>query len=125
MSSGNFVTRIYESDLGSKHYIRAQEESAVFSMDGTPNTIPAGPVTSPFWAKTSKGRYEYGMAPRKITGQWNPGQAPADYDDCSYFTVVVYSKSVYDAAQIEAPCTYLGGVGKIKRKNKENIFPET
>lgn len=123
MSAGTTVVRIYEGDSAEKHLVRQQEESSVFSIAGSPNTIPAGPATSPFWAKVSRGAKEYGLRPRKLRGRWNSGAAPAGYSDCGEFEVVVYSKSVYDAAQIGSACTYLGAAGTIIGRVPEDIYP--
>lgn len=123
MSKGKFAIRIYEADSAEKHLILQQPESAVFSIDGSPNTIPAGPATSPFWAKTSRGAKEYGLRPRKLRGRWNPGQSPEGYDDCGEFEVVIYSKSVYDSASLTESVTYLGGTGQLTGRIPEDIYP--
>lgn len=123
MSNGAFVTRIYESNLGTFHNIKQQPESAVFSISGSPNTIPAGPVNSPFWAKTSRGAKEYGLRPRKLRFQFDVGTAPASYEECGMLEIVVYSKSAYDGAALEGAATYLGAAGKIKGRVPESIYP--
>lgn len=125
MSAGNFTVVIYESDSAETHFLKQQPESAVFSIDGSPNTIPAGPPSSVFWAKSSRGAKEYGLRPRKLRGRWLSGQQPENYADCSSFEVVVYSKSVYDAAVIGTSCTYLGAPGTIIGRVAEDIYPVT
>jgi len=125
MSAGNFTLRIYESDSAETHFIKQQPESAVFSIDGTPNTIPAGPPTSVFWAKTSRGAKEYGLRPRKLRFRFTPGSEPTGYADCGILEIVVYSKSVYDGAVLGGPATYLGGAGTIVGRVPEDIYPVT
>ncbi len=123
MSSGPTTIVIYEANSAEKHLLRQQPESAVFSMDGTPNTIPAGPATSIFWAKSTRKAKEYGLRPRKLRGRWNSGAQPTGYADCAEFEVVVYSKSVYDSAVIGSACTYLGAPGIIVGRVPEDVYP--
>lgn len=125
MSSGPFTVRVYESDSAETHFIKQQPESAVLSIDGSPNTIPAGPPSSPFWAKTSRGAKEYGLRPRKLKFRFTPGSEPDGYADCGTLEIVIYSKAVYDAAVIEGPALYLGAPGKIVGRSPENIYPVT
>ncbi len=123
MSSGPTTIVIYEGDSAEKHLLRQQQESAVFSIDGTPNTIPAGPATSIFWAKSTRKAKEYGLRPRKLRGRWASGAQPTGYSDCAEFEVVVYSKAIYDAAVIGSPCTYLGSTGTIIGRVPEDVYP--
>lgn len=125
MSAGNFTLRIYESDSAETHFIKQQPESAVFSVDGTPNIIPAGPPSSVFWAKTSRGAKEYGLRPRKLRFRFTPGNEPAGYADCGILEIVIYAKSVYDEAVLGGPATYLGGSGTIVGRVPEDIYPVT
>jgi len=124
MSAGPFINRFYEADSGEIHLIKQQPESAVFSIGGVANAIPAGPATSPFWAKASKGKNEYGMSPRKLKFKFNTGQAPAGYQADAVHAIPVYSLSVYNGATVGAVATYLGGTGTIVGKQSENIYPE-
>jgi hypothetical protein len=124
MSSGEFSLGFYEGDSGEKHLIRYQPETAIFSLNGTPNTLPAGPATSIFWAKVTKGKTEYGMAPRKIRIKWT-GQPPADYADCETLEIVVFSLSVYNGATVGANATYLETPAQIIGKIPENVYPVT
>lgn len=123
MSAGLTTVRIYEGDSGETHFLRQQPESANFSLNGSPNTIPAGPPSSPFWAKSSRGAREYGLRPRKMRGRWKMGQSPEGYDECGEFEVVIYSKNVYDSAVIGTDCTYLGGSGTLIGRVREDIYP--
>lgn len=123
MSAGTQTIRIYEADSAEKHLLRQQPESAIFSIDGTANAVPAGPATSPFWAKATRGAREYGLRPRKLRGRWTAGQQPTGYADCAEFEVVVYTKAIYDAAVIGSPCTYLGAGGLIIGRVPEDIYP--
>lgn len=123
MSAGTTTIRIYEADSAEKHLLRQQPESAVFSIAGAPNTIPAGPATSPFWAKATRKAREYGLRPRKLRGRWDSGAQPAGYADCAEFEVVIYSKSVYDTAVIGDVVTYLGAPGVLIGRVPEDIYP--
>lgn len=123
MSAGTFTIRIYEADSAFKHLIKQNVESAIFSMDGTANAIPAGPATSPFWAETNRGATQYGLRPRKLRFRFNPGEAPTGYIDCGTYEIVVYSKGVFDGVNIGAPATYLGGAGQIIGRVAESIYP--
>lgn len=124
MSAGAFDVGFYEADSGDIHNMRYQPETAVFSIGGSPNTLPAGPATSIFWAKVSKGKSEYGLRPRKVRIKWT-GNPPDDYDDCQTLEIVVFSLSVYNSATIGSPVTYLGTPGKLIGKVPENVHPVT
>jgi hypothetical protein len=123
MSSGNFAIRFYEADSGEIHLIKQQPESAVFSIGGSPNALPAGPATSPFWAKTNRAKTEYGLRPRKIKFRFNPGEEPAGYVAGASYDVVVYSTATYNNATIGSVGNYLGGAGVILGKIAEDIYP--
>lgn len=125
MSQGDTVIRVYEGDSAETHFVRQQPESAVFSIDGTANAIPAGPPSSPFWAKSTRKAKEYGLRPRKLRGRWTSGSQPTGYSDCAEFEVVVYTKAIYDAAVIGSPCTYLGAPGVLIGRVPEDIYPVT
>lgn len=120
---GLFTIRIYEGNSAEKHLIKSQPESAVFSIGGSPNAIPTGPATSPFWAKTSRGAKEYGLRPRKLRFRFDAGDEPDGYADCGVLEVVVYTKSVYDNATVGGTATYMGASGKILGKVPESIYP--
>lgn len=124
MSSGPFDIGIYEADSGEKHNVKFQPESTVFSIGGSPNTLPAGPATSPFWAEIGKGKKEYGLRPRKIRIRWT-GPPPDDYADCSSLEIVVFDAGVYTAATIGSAATYLGATAKIVGKIPEQMYPIT
>lgn len=123
MSSGSFVIRYYEADSGEIHAIKQQPESAVFSIDGTPNTIPAGPATSPFWAKTSRGATEYGLRPRKLRIRFVSGSEPTGYAECGALEVVVYTPSAYNTGILGGSGTYLGAPVTILGRVPEDIYP--
>ena len=125
MSSGNFTLRIYESDSAETHFIKQQPESAIFSIGGTANSIPAGPPSSVFWAKTSRAAKEYGLRPRKLRFRFTPGDEPAGYADCGTLEIVIYTKANYDGAVLGGPATYLGGAGTIVGRVAEDIYPVT
>lgn len=124
MSSGSFVIRYYEADSTEIHAIRQQPESAIFSIDGTPNTIPAGPATSPFWAETGRGAKEYGLRPRKLRVRFTPGAEPAGYANCGVLEIVIYTKANYDSAILGGSGTYLGAPVTILGRVSENIYPD-
>jgi hypothetical protein len=124
MSSGPFDIGIYEADSAEKHLIKYQPESAIFSIGGSPNVLPAGPASSPFWAKVTRAKTEYGLRPRKIKIKWLAAP-PAEYGDCQTLDVVVFDPAVYNAATIGANATYLDTPAKIVGKIREDIYPET
>lgn len=124
MSAGPFINRFYEADSGEIHLIKQQPESAIFSIGGVANVIPAGPATSPFWVKASKGVREYGMSPRKLKFKFNSGEAPDGYQENAVHAIPVYSPAVYNGATVGLAAVYLGGTGLIVGKQSESIFPE-
>lgn len=123
MSAGPFTIANYEADSGEIHLLKQQPESAVFSINGSPNTLPAGPATSPFWAKASRGAREYGLRPRKLRFKFTAGSEPTGYADCGVLEVVVYSLSVYNNAVVGGAATYLGAPGRIVGRVPEDIYP--
>jgi hypothetical protein len=125
MSEGSFVLRVYESNQGTFHWLKQQPESAILSIDGSPNTIPAGPVDSPFWAKASKSAREYGLRPRKLRFRFTAGSEPDGYADCGALEIVIYSRSVYNTAVLQSAASYMGAPGKIIGRVPERIYPET
>lgn len=122
MSAGPFVIRFYEADSGDIHLIKSQPESAIFSIGGSPNTLPAGPATSNFWAETSKGNKEYGLRPRKVRIRWT-GTPPTGYQENAVLSVPVYQSSVYNGATILSTGTYLGAPCQVVGKLPEQIYP--
>lgn len=123
MSAGRFTLRFYVADSGEIHLLRNQPESAALDVDGTPNTVAAGPATSPFWAKSSRGANQYGLRPRKVGIRWNPGQAPAGYKEEEVLFVDIYQANQYNAMTINSPATYQGGTGTLVSKQPESIYP--
>lgn len=123
MSSGNFVIRFYEADSGEIHALTQQPESATLSIGGNPNNVIAGPATSPFFAKASRGAKEYGLRPRKIRIRFQAGEEPAGYANCGVLEVVVYEKSQYDSMIIGGTGVYLGQACTMVGRKAENIYP--
>lgn len=66
MSTGPFINAFYESDIGEVHNIRIQPETAALVIDGTTNTIPAGPADNAQPIKVSDGQRALGVIPRKV-----------------------------------------------------------
>ncbi len=124
MSAGPFINRFYQADSGEIHLIKQQPESAIFSIGGVANVIPAGPATSPFWVKSNKGKTEYGMSPRKLKFKFNSGEEPDGYQPGAVYAIPVYSQATYNGATVGAVGVYLGGTGVIVGKQSESIFPE-
>lgn len=122
MSAGPFLLRFYEADSGETHIIKSQPETAVLSLNGAPNALPAGPATSPFWAEAGKGKTEYGLSPRMIVLRWT-GTPPTGYQQNARVKVVVYQASTFNGATILSPATYLGASAEVVGKIPENQYP--
>jgi hypothetical protein len=122
MSAGPFILRFYEADSGDTHVIRTQPETAVFSIGGAPNVIPAGPATSEFWAEVGRGNTEYGLRPRKLRIRWTAAP-PEGYSPNATLEVVVFSPAAYNSATLLSSATYLGAAAQIVGKVPENIYP--
>lgn len=123
MSAGPFEQTFYEGDSGDIHVVRVQPETLATSFAGTLNDAPAGPATSPFWAKVSKGVREYGLSPRTVNFIWDDGQTPAGYKAGDVQKIAVMQTSVFNAITINSAATYLGGTGTIRGKTVENLYP--
>jgi len=123
MSAGPFNIGIYQADDLEKHNIKYQPETAVFSIDGSPNVIPAGPTTSPEWVKGKKGNGEYGLRTRKLKFRWNSGEEPAGYSPGSTVDITVFDPAVWATTTVGSPGVYLAGTGIIRAKIKEQRFP--
>ena len=112
----------YEADSGDKHIVELDDVTLTLNIGGTAQTQPAGPATSPFWAKVSKGKTEYGLSPRKI-GVCFTGTAPGTLEAGPTYDVVVLSPSEYNSATIGSTVTYQGESAKVRTKTAENIYP--
>lgn len=66
MSTGAFLRAFYTSDTGEVHNIRIQPESAALVIDGTTNTIPAGPAVNDQQIMVSASRNAFGIKARKV-----------------------------------------------------------
>jgi len=123
MSAGPFNIGIYTADSLEKHNIKYQPETAVFSIDGSPNVIPAGPVTTPEWVLATKNNRGYGLRTRKLKFRWNNGAEPAGYSPGSTVDITVFDPAVWATTTVGSPGTYLGGAGIIRGKIPEQRFP--
>lgn len=112
----------YVADSGEIHIVELDDRTLTLNISGTAQQQPAGPATSEFWAKVSRGATEYGLRPRKI-GVCFTGTAPATLEAGVTYDVVVLSQTEYNAATIGGTVTYQGESAQIRTKTREDIYP--
>lgn len=123
MSAGAFTQTFYEALSGDIHVVKVQPETLAASFSGIANDAPAGPATSNFWAKISKGNTEYGLRPRAVRFRWDAGQTPAGYQEGQTQIIHVMQNNVFNGITVNSVATYLGGTGTITGKLPENLYP--
>ena len=123
MSAGVFEQGVYEADSGELHVIRYQPETSQATFQTVPNSINAGAATSPFWAKITKGKREYGLNVRKVRCRWT-GSAPTGYKATGTFEIVVFQPSVFNGITINSGGLYLGEGIQVIGKTSESVYPE-
>lgn len=112
----------YAADSGEIHIVELDDKTLTLNISGTAQLQPAGPATSPFWAKVSRGATEYGLKPRMI-GVCFTTTAPADLEVGVTYKVTVLSPAEYAAATIGATVTYQGETAIVRTKPSESIYP--
>ena len=123
MSQGKFEQGVYEADSGELHVIRYQPETSQATFQTIPNSINSGAATSPFWAKITKSKREYGLNVRKVRCRWT-STAPAGYKPTATFDIVVFQPSVFNGITINSGGLYLGEGIQVIGKTSESIYPE-
>ena len=123
MSAGPFEVSKYEANAGTIHNVSVQPETLAATFDATANDPPAGAVDSPFWAKISKAKSEYGLRPRAVNFRFNDGATPAGYAVGQTIQIAVMQQSVFDGINVGDAATYLSAAGTIRGKVAENLFP--
>lgn len=112
----------YEADSAEKHIVELDDVTLTLNISGTAQIQPAGPATSPFWAKVSRAGTEYGLRPRKI-GVCFDTTAPATLEVGPTYQVTVLSPAEFNAATIGATVTYQGESATVRTKTPESIYP--
>lgn len=112
----------YVADSGEIHIVELDDKTLTLNISGTAQAQPAGPPTSPFWAKVSRGATEYGLRPRKV-GVCFDTTAPGDLEVGPTYDVVVLSPAEFNAASIGGTVTYQGETATVRRKPAESIYP--
>ncbi|MEO0739792.1 MAG: hypothetical protein AAFZ35_23625 [Cyanobacteria bacterium J06649_12] len=112
----------YESDSGEIHIVELDDKTLTLNISGTAQLQPAGPATSPFWAKVSRGATEYGLKPRFLNVCFTT-TAPADLELGRTYPVVVLATSEFNAATVNGTVNYQGEDATVRGKIDENIYP--
>lgn len=112
----------YLADSGEQHIVELDDKTLTLNISGTAQLQPAGPATSEFWAKVSRGATEYGLKPRTI-GVCFTTTAPATLEVGTTYSVVVLDPGEFGAATIGSTVTYQGETAQIRTKSQENIYP--
>lgn len=121
MSAGVYTRTFYELDNGDIVQIRVQPETISFANGATSNSAPAGPATLPLTAKVSRGDREVGIRPRRVSFAFDPGEAPAGYEEGNLYYIPILDKSQFDAMTAGSAATYLTKSGRLLRKFNEDI----
>lgn len=121
-SNGKSI-RFYEGDSGEIHAVRVDDKTLTFeAVRGTPQVLPTGPVTSPFWAKISRAKTEYGLKTRMV-GICFETTAPAGLEVGPTYDVAVLSKGQFDLLSLRSEVAYQGENAIVVGKTDENIYP--
>ena len=112
----------YEADSAETHIVELDDVTLTMNISGTAVIQPAGPATSPFWAKVSRGATEYGLRPRKI-GVCFTGAAPGTLESGPTYPVTILSPTDFAAATIGSTVTYQGESAQVRTKSPENTYP--
>lgn len=112
MSSGAFVSALYELDSGETQLCRVQPETLVGNPANT------GAATIPGRLVLGKGNRAFGIRPRRITGKWTT--APANYLPGGSVSQVIMTKLLYDGIALGSDRTYLGGTFEVTGKKGES-----
>lgn len=112
----------YLADSGEQHIVELDDKTLTLNISGTAQLQPAGPATSPFWAKVSRGATEYGLKPRMI-GVCFTTTAPGTLEVGKTYEVVVLDPGEYGSATIGSTVTYQGETAQVRTKPSESIYP--
>lgn len=122
MSAGAFSNARYESDLGTVHLIKVQEETLTMTVGGTANAAPTDAIDSVFAAETSRGAKAYGLRPRKINVSFTT-EPPTGYRPYTSLQLPILTTDLFEAISDDDVVVYAGGTGKVSSKVAENIRP--
>jgi hypothetical protein len=122
MSAGKFTLAFYEADSAEIHVVKVQPETTAMKSDISGTNVSAnGPATSPFWAKVSKNKRQYGLSPRSVSMRWTGG-IPSGYAD-AVITLPVLTPAVFNGMTIGSTATYLGEQMQVIAKTPESLYP--
>lgn len=108
MSAGRFVRSIYASDTGETHPIRVQPETLGLTIGGTANSAPPPPASSPLSAKVTGGSRSLGLIARRVSIQFDDGEAPAGYFEFGTLRVPWLDSGNFASIAVGDTGTYLG-----------------
>lgn len=113
MSSGVFDSAVYESEAGAFYPCRVQPET-ITAFNPTASGTPDAGVGR---LKLSKGRREFGVVPRVITGVWTT--APTGYKTGGTVRIPIFTPSAFADITEEDVITYLGGTLRVSGRIPE------
>lgn len=122
MSAGAFSNTRYESDGGTIHFIKVQEETLTMTVGGTANDAPTGAIDSQFAAETSRGAKAYGLRPRKINVSFTD-EPPTGYRPYTSLQLPILTTDLFESISDNDVVVYAGGTGEVSSKVAENIRP--
>lgn len=120
MSAGQFLDAFYEMDNTSIAAVKIQPETAALVLDGSTNTIPAGPADVPVLAKVSGSRRSYGIHCRTVTVKFT-GAVPDGYQPDGQITLPWLQQVSWAALPPKATGTYLASPVTLVFKTAEKV----
>lgn len=114
MSSGSFVSSIYETDGGVSRPIRIQPETLT---DWNP--AGDGPAVGTL-IRVSGGKNRIGLKARSVTLKQNVGAAVNGYQPTRPARVAVMTETAWEALTLGESVTYLGTQWTVAGKTKES-----
>lgn len=120
MSAGIFLDAFYELNSGEIARIRTQPETAALVLEGTTNTIPAGPATLPTAAQVSGGRRSLGIHTRLVRVQFT-GAPPTGYKEDGIVTLPWFNPTTWEGLTRGDTGTYLASSVKLVGKSPEIV----
>lgn len=112
----------YVADSGEIHPVFLNDVTLTLNISGTAQQQPAGPPTSEFFAKVSRGKTEYGLKPRSI-GVCFTGTAPADLEAGPTYKVTVLTPGEFANATLTSLVNYQGEEARVVTRTPESIYP--
>lgn len=122
MSSGAFISTIYEDNAGNLFSARVQPETLALTVDGVANAAPAGPLPAGVASANMSGsRRQNGINARRINLTLpDGGTPPADYKGTP-LSVPILTAVLFAAISKQSTVVYLGATWNVAGTTPEKV----